>query len=443
MDEKELEQFNQGETEWSGDDSQQAEQWNQNHQKRKRKKAFGTGVLAGALGGCAAVAALGLLFSGLGIIHLSIGKTNVENNVLTEQVEDKLDTLIGQIDAYYYQDVDADDLADGLYKGLFEGLDDPYSAYYTEQEYEDLMVTTNANYYGIGAGLKQDPDTMEVSITHIYDDSPAQKAGLLAGDVIVQVDDITATSMEVSDLVTKIRGEEGTTVHLKIYREGESDYLEFDVKRAKVDIPTVSYKMLEDGIGYIQVAEFAENTPTQFDAAIQDLQGQGMKGMIIDLRDNGGGLLSACQTMLDEILPEGTVVYTEDKYGNRQDYTSDAEHSMDLPIALLVNGNSASASEIFAGAIRDFDYGTLIGTKTFGKGIVQNIKQLSDGSAYKVTVAKYYTPSGDYIHGKGIEPDIELEYEYTGDTSTDADYDQMKDNQVLKAIETLQGQIGQ
>lgn len=436
MDEKQMEQI--------GQEQNEQEQWaigEPEPNRTKKKKGFRTGILTGVLGSCVLVAALCLLLSGMGLLHVTVGKTAVANNVLTDKVVSKLNRLIGQIDMYYYKDVEVDDLANGLYKGLFEGLDDPYSAYYTKQEYEDLMVTTNANYYGIGAGLKQDPDTMEVTITHIYDNSPAQEAGLKAGDVIVQVDDITATSMEVSDLVTKIRGEEGTTVHLKIYREGESDYLELDVKRAKVDIPTVQYKMLENNIGYIQVAEFAENTPTQFDAAIQDLKGQGMKAMIIDLRDNGGGLLTACQTMLDEILPEGTLVYTEDKYGNRQDYTSDAEHYMDLPIALLVNGNSASASEIFAGAIRDFDYGTLIGTKTFGKGIVQNIKQLSDGSAYKVTIAKYYTPSGDYIHGKGIEPDINLEYQYTGDTN--ATYDQMKDNQVLKAIETLQSQIQQ
>ena len=302
------------------------------------------------------------------------------------------------------------------------------------------MISTNANYYGIGAVLSQAKDTMRVTITKVYEDSPAKKAGLKAGDMIVQVGDITATSMELSDLVTKIRGEEGTTVHLKIYRDGENDYQEIDVERGKVDIPTVSSKMLEDSIGYIQVSEFAENTADQFKTAVKDLQDQGMKAMIIDLRDNGGGLLTSCQEMLDEILPEGTVVYTEDKYGNRQDLTSDAEHYLDLPLTVLVNGNSASASEIFAGAIRDFDYGTLIGTKTFGKGIVQNIKQLADGSAYKLTVAKYYTPSGEYIHGKGIEPDVTLEYEYTGDTDADA-YDQMKDNQVLKAIEVLQSEI--
>ena len=183
---------------------------------------------------------------------------------------------------------------------------------------------------------------------------------------------------------------------------------------------------------------FAENTPTQFSDAITDLQGQGMEKLVIDLRDNGGGMGVSCQQMLDMILPEGTVVYTEDKYGNRQDYTSDAEHYLDMPIAVLVNGNSASASEIFAGAIRDFDYGTLIGTTTFGKGIVQNIMQLKDGSAIKLTVAKYYTPNGDNIHGTGITPDVEIEYEYTGDT--EGTYDEMQDNQILKAIEVLNGE---
>ena len=334
--------------------------------------------------------------------------------------------------------MDREDLINGMYKGLFEGIGDPYSEYYTPEEYEDIMISTHANYYGIGAGLTQDKNTMEVSVTHIYDNSPAQEAGLKEGDKIVKVDDIEATSMELSELVTNIRGEEGTTVHLVIEREGESENLEFDVSRAKVDIPTVAYKMLENNIGYIQVSEFAENTPTQFSDAITDLQGQGMEKLVIDLRDKGGGMVVSCQQMLDMILPEGTVVYTEDKYGNRQDYTSDAEHYLDMPIAVLVNGNSASASEIFAGAIRDFDYGTLIGTTTFGKGIVQNIMQLKDGSAIKLTVAKYYTPNGDNIHGTGITPDVEIEYEYTGDT--EGTYDEMQDNQILKAIEVLNGE---
>lgn len=413
---------------------------------KEKKRTYWRGAITGAASVMAVLLIVLLIgiYSGTVVIGgkgVTGGSQTVaasDGDLLSRDVINKLDNLADQINADYYEDVDQEDLINGMYKGLFEGIGDPYSEYYTPEEYEDIMISTHANYYGIGAGLTQDKNTMEVSVTHIYDNSPAQEAGLKEGDKIVKVDDIEATSMELSELVTNIRGEEGTTVHLVIEREGESENLEFDVSRAKVDIPTVAYKMLENNIGYIQVSEFAENTPTQFSDAITDLQGQGMEKLVIDLRDNGGGMVVSCQQMLDMILPEGTVVYTEDKYGNRQDYTSDAEHYLDMPIAVLVNGNSASASEIFAGAIRDFDYGTLIGTTTFGKGIVQNIMQLKDGSAIKLTVAKYYTPNGDNIHGTGITPDVEIEYEYTGDT--EGTYDEMQDNQILKAIEVLNGE---
>ena len=256
-----------------------------------------------------------VVIGGKGVTGGSQTVTASDGDLLSKDVINKLDNLADQINADYYEDVDQEDLINGMYKGLFEGIGDPYSEYYTPEEYEDIMISTHANYYGIGAGLTQDKNTMEVSVTHIYDNSPAQEAGLKEGDKIVKVDDIEATSIELSELVTNIRGEEGTTVHLVIEREGESENLEFDVARAKVDIPTVAYKMLENNIGYIQVSEFAENTPTQFSDAITDLQGQGMEKLIIDLRDNGGGMVVSCQQMLDMILPEGTVVYTEDKYG--------------------------------------------------------------------------------------------------------------------------------
>lgn len=241
--------------------------------------------------------------------------------------------------------------------------------------------------------------------------------------------------MELSELVTHIRGDKGTTVHMQIAREGEADYLELDIERDKVEVPTVTSEMLDNHIGYIAITEFAEPTEEQFMQAVNSLKDQGMESVIIDLRDNPGGYLTAVTEILDDILPEGLTVYTEDKYGNRQNYTSDEEHKMDYPMAVLVNENSASASEIFAGAIKDYQYGTLIGTKTFGKGIVQSVRQLSDGSAIKLTTAKYYTPKGNYIHEVGIEPDVELEYEYTGDKN--ADYDKAYDNQIQKAIEIL------
>lgn len=359
---------------------------------------------------------------------------STKDTISSTEVEKKAGTIAEILDQYYYEDIDEDALVDGMYAGMVDGIGDPYTCYYTAEEYKSLMETTSGTYYGIGAVLQQDAETNVVTILHVYSGTPAEEAGVKDGDIIVKVDDVEGNSMELSELVKHIKGEEGTTVHLQLLREGEEDYLDFDVERRHIEIPTVEYQMLEGNIGLIQISEFSDNTPEQFDEAIKELQSQGMVSMIVDLRNNPGGVLQAVCTMLDEILPEGTMVYTEDKYGNRSDYDSD-KSCLDIPMAVLINGNSASASEIFAGAIKDYEYGTLIGTTSFGKGIVQSIIPLEDGSAVKVTMAKYFTPKGNYIHEKGIEPDIELEYEYQGDK--DADYNPMQDNQVLKAIEVL------
>lgn len=409
----------------------------------QEKGGFKKGVLIGAVT-AVIIVCLVVLFVLLGVrskyVVSFINKNSSDSQkVLDAGTEAKIKELLAQIDYYYYEDVDTEELADGLYKGLFEGIGDPYSVYYTKEEYDSMMASTSGTYYGVGAVLNQDTKTMQVSVLHVYEGSPAEKAGLRDGDIIVKVEDITAAEMELSELVTHIRGDKGTKVHMQILREGKEDYLEFDIERDKVEVPTVTSEMLGNDIGYIAITEFAEPTEVQFMEAVKSLQKQGMKGMIVDLRDNPGGYLTAVTEILDDILPEGITVYTEDKYGNRQNNTSDEEHQMQYPMAVLVNENSASASEIFAGAIKDYEYGTLIGTKTFGKGIVQSVRQLSDGSAIKLTTAKYYTPKGNYIHEVGIEPDIELELEYTGDL--DADYDKSKDNQIEKALEVLEKEI--
>ena len=295
------------------------------------------------------------------------------------------------------------------------------------------MISATSSLSGIGIVMQQDPDTMQVSVNYVYEGSPAEKAGILAGDLIVQAEDVMATSMELSEFATHIRGDEGTTVHLKLYRYGKG-YLELDVERAIIDVPTLKGEMLDDGIGYIRIAEFGEKTAEEFADAVSELEAQGMTAMIVDLRNNPGGMVDSVTKLLDQILPEGVVVWTEDKNGNKKEYTSDAA-CLDYPMAVLINENSASSSEIFAGAIRDYDYGTLIGTKTFGKGIVQSIRRLADGSAIKLTTSRYFTPNGQNIHGEGIEPDIELEYEYLVQDATE--YDMMDDNQILKAIEVL------
>lgn len=408
----------------------------------KSSSGFSKGVAAGVLGTVSFLCLLSLVLVfvfGKNIYITTPSREEAGVGVLTKEVQAKINELAGYIHLYFYEDVDNEKLAEGLYSGLLEGMEDKYTDYYNQQEYQDLQISATQNYYGIGAGLTQERDTMQVSINHVYQGSPAETAGLLEGDIIVMVEDIEAVSMELSELVTYIRGEEGTSVHLQIYREGESDYLEFDVARANIDLPTVEYKMLDGNKGYIHIMEFGAPTAEQFEHAVEDLKGQGMEGVILDVRDNPGGMVSSVTKILDDILPEGTVVYTQDKYGSKQEFTSEGETYMEYPLVVLMNGNSASASEILAGAIRDFEYGTLIGTTTYGKGVVQTIYPLKDGDAIKLTTAKYFTPKGENIHGTGIEPDVELEFDYQGDRTKG--YDEMQDNQVLKALEVLDNEI--
>lgn len=401
----------------------------------RKDKKFAKGVAAGVFGTLLAGFAAVMIF----MTVTGAGGSRRLPSLLNDQVLDKITELVELINYYFYEDADEEEMATGLYAGLLASLDDRYTEYYTKQQYADLQIAATQNYYGIGAQLKQDRETMVVTIDHVYEGSPAESAGLKDNDVVVKVEEIEATDMELSDLVTHIRGEEGTTVHLQVMREGETDYLELDVMRANIDLPTVEHKLLDGNIGYIHILEFGAPTIKQFSEAVTDLESQGMQAMLIDVRDNPGGMISAVNGILDAILPEGTMVYTQDKYGKRQVYTSDEENQMDYPTVVLINGNSASASEILAGAIRDFDYGTLIGTKTFGKGVVQSIIPLKDGDAVKLTTAKYYTPNGENIHGTGIEPDIRLEFEYQGDKK--AEYDEMQDNQVQKGLEVLKKEI--
>lgn len=347
--------------------------------------------------------------------------------------ESKLGTLLSIIDKYYYQDVDADALVNGIYKGVVEGLDDPYSEYYTAEEFNDLMVSLTGNYSGIGALLQKNMDTGLVSITKVYEGTPAEKAGLLAGDIIVSADGHLSTDEKLDAFVQRIRGEEGTEVELLITRDGEQQTV--TCRRETIATPTVEYQMLDGNVGYIIVSQFTDNTANDFKAAYEDLEKQGMTSVIFDMRNNGGGLVDSVVEMLDYLLPNGTVVYTMDKEGNREDFTSDDAHSKSIPSVVLVNGNTASAAEIFTGAVRDFKYGTIIGTQTFGKGIVQSTIPLSDGSALKLTTQTYYTPSGECIHGTGIKPDMELEYEFQG--GEDDTYSVEFDNQIQKALEVL------
>ena len=399
--------------------------------KKKRKKKqnrFEKGFFAGVI----TMALLSVVIFGV-YEHVSGVSVGV-SGLLDRTTSKKLQTLAAYIQTNYYEDVDTDTLQEGMYAGLFDNLD-VYSQYYTAEEAKQLYDTNvSGTYCGIGASLQQDADTKVVTVMHVYDGSPAQESGLQEGDVIVSADSYEAASTDLSEFITHVRGEEGTQVHLVIARSGESDYLEFDITRK--NLPTVTQKMLGNQTGYIQVTEFTEHTVEQFEDALTELQQEGMTALIVDLRSNPGGMLTSVCSMLDDILPEGLLVYTEDKDGNRQDYNSTDDKTLDLPLAVLVNGNSASASEIFAGAIQDRKAGTIIGTTTYGKGVVQSILSLKDGSAFKLTTSRYFTPSGTCIQGIGIEPDVEIEYEFTG--PEDATYSEEYDNQIQKALDVLQ-----
>jgi len=257
--------------------------------------------------------------------------------------------------------------------------------------------------------------------------------------VITKVDGEDISGQDIDSVVDKIRGEEGTEVTLTMYRASDGQEHDFTMKRRKVENPTVESKMLENNIGYVQVTSFSEVTGEQFVKAIMDLEASGMEGLIVDLRDNGGGLLDIAVAMLDYVLPEGKIVYTEDKNGNvTSEYTSTNEYQFTKPMAVLVNGYSASASEIFAGAIKDHGTGMIVGETTYGKGIVQRMFPLNDGSAVKLTIAKYFTPNGNDIHKVGITPDVEVELDIDAYRESDGE----KDNQLDAAIDCIMEKLG-
>ena len=337
------------------------------------------------------------------------GPSKADEELMSDYFISKMELLMQVIDQYYMNDISVEDMRTGAYKGLLEGLGDPYTCYYTEEEFDALMESTSGTYYGIGAVVQQNLKTMYITIVKPYVTGPAYKAGMLPGDIIYMVDGVDVTGMDINNVVAMMKGPEGTEVKVTVVREGAADPIELTITRAKIEIETIEYEMLENKIGYILISGFEEPTPKQFKEAIKDLKKQGMRGLVLDLRDNGGGLLDAVVEMLDYILPEGMIVYTEDKYGNREEYKGTNKDVLELPMTVLVNGNSASASEIFAAAMQDYKAATLIGTTTFGKGIVQTILPLTDGTAVKITISRYFTPNGVCIHGEGVTPDIEVE----------------------------------
>ncbi len=406
-------------------------------EKRSKKGAFFGGVLTGL---AVALLMVAVVYIG-GFLQndamSAAGGSNVEfseDSAITPELVNKLQALEKTIDAYFYlEEVSDEEFQDSIYKGLLQALNDPYSEYYTAEELNDLLQQVEGTYYGIGAYVSLDTVSNFPKISGTIKGAPAEEVDLRANDLIYEVDGVSTYGMTLTEVVALIKGPENTEVVLTIVRDGEDDYLYITVTRGEVETPTIEYEMLDDGMAYIQIIEFDEVSVKQFSQALKDAKTAGMKGLIFDVRANPGGSLDAVVEMLRMILPEGMIVYTKDKYGQGDTYTCDGKNELEVPLVLLVDMNSASASEIMAAAIKEHGIGTLVGTTTFGKGIVQQIVPFRDGSAIKVTISSYFTPNGNDIHGIGVEPDVVCEFDgeaYYGS-------EDHPDNQLEKAKEVL------
>lgn len=358
-----------------------------------------------------------------------------ENNIFTDEQMSKLNFIQQYIELYSYYEQDKDKFIDGVYSALLSSLDDNYAVYYNKEAYTAIMESNSGEYYGIGCVVTQNVQTGYVTVVQPYKNSPAYEAGIAVGDIILKADDMELTGMDLNEAVSYMKGGEGTEVVLTVLHDGEEKTVK--VKRRKIEVPTVEYEMLEDNIGYVQITGFEEVTENQFSEAVDSLIDDGAKGLVFDVRSNPGGSYDVVVAMLDKLLPEGTLVYTEDKYGNRQTETSD-EACVELPMAVIINGDSASASEIFAGAMQDYDAAEIIGTTSYGKGIVQSVIPLGDGTGIKFTIASYFTPKGVCIHGVGIEPDEVVELPQEDEAYDDNGYLKKEyDTQLNSAIEYI------
>nr|WP_317356909.1 S41 family peptidase [uncultured Tyzzerella sp.] len=376
------------------------------------KKSFFTGVVFGMI----ALFVINSFVTNIGLLYKRFIAKDLTINQKTAQIE-------SIINKYYVNDYDEQLMEEMMYKGMIASLKDPYSYYMSEKELKEFLDDTEGNYVGIGIMVNLTEDE-KIHINKVFDGSPAQDSGLKEGDKIMKVEDKEVNLENYQEVVSDIKGEEGTKVKLNIYREKENKTFNVEVLRKSLDVPTVEYKLLDDNIGYISISQFDRVTYDQFKKVYDALNGS--NGLIIDLRDNPGGLLTTVNKITDMLVPEGTITYIEDKQGNRDYHKSDANY-YNKPLVILVNKNSASASEVLSGAVKDFGVGKLVGETTYGKGVVQNMYQLADGSGVKITMAKYYTPSGVCIQGTGIEPD----YKVTNPENSD------KDLQLEKGIEVI------
>lgn len=410
---------------------------NVNNGNKHSKKSYFAGLITGVIWGIAVVFILIILSN---IIESELTESGkISDNVGTSALtgSSKSSIIKQYIDKYFMEDVDNDILTEGMYKGMLESLNDPYSVYYTKDEVESLKQSSEGEYVGLGISVTQNNETKVITVTKVYDDSPAKDAGIESGDTIYSVNDNVLTDETLDELLVDIKGEEDKEVKMQLKRGEET--IDADMKLREVLIDVVSYEMLEDNIGYIIIDQFTGTSTEQVEEAINDLKSQGMERIIVDLRDNPGGQLECIQAILNYFLPKDKLLlYSETKDGEQEKYYTENDGLItDMPLCVLVNENSASASEVFAGVVKCYDRGKLVGTKTFGKGIMQSTFGLSDGTAIKLTIGKYYLPDDSNIHGIGIEPDYEVKL--PEDVTNVWALKHPDDPQLTKAIEVVKG----
>ncbi|MGI6020551.1 MAG: S41 family peptidase [Lachnospiraceae bacterium] len=360
-------------------------------EKRKEKK-FIQGFVCGALIFCILTA----------VVCFAVYKV--------AEAKSKESVITGLIERYFMDPVSEEQLEDGKYYGMIAALGDEYSKYISTDEYEEFLEGANSTFKGIGVVLVKDEENDSILVYDVYEDSPANDAGIESGDEILSVNGESVSGKALEEVTEMIKSDENL-VRLTVKRFSDKETVEVEMVPREIDHVTVAGFLNADRTGYIRISKFGEDTANQFEKIYNELKEQNVKKLIIDLRGNVGGLFQSAVDCLNVFMPKGLLVYTEDKQGNRREFYSECEDPISIPLAVLVDSSTASASEIFCGAVRDTGVGILVGEKTFGKGIVQNTYVLEDGSAVKLTVKKYFTPDGINFHGEGIEPDVEAPLE--------------------------------
>ena len=399
---------------------------------QKPKSRFGIGFMVGIAVGIV-IAFAGFVVYGLISYKQLLDVQSGQTQYSYDSYEDKIDNILQYLAAYYNGEIDEQAVEDSIASGVLNGIGDKYAKYYTKEEFQRMMEDSSGEYSGVGISVVLE-DNGQIVVYKVFPGTPAEAAGVHAMDVIVAADGVRDFE-DLDALVAIVRGEEGTTVDITFSRDGEE--YQTTLERKTIITPSVEIQMLDNNIGYLAISSFDKATVSQFNDALKALEDQGMEALIIDVRDNPGGDYDAVVAMADRVLPAGTIITTRNKEGIVREETSDEEHQVTVPMAVLINANTASASELFSGAIQDYHLGYIVGETSYGKGVVQSIFRLNDGSGMKFTTEKYYTPSGRCVDGEGVIPDYAVEIPM--EAYEDGIITEEEDLQLQKAIELLSG----